>query len=66
MVALSLVMRSWLRLLLTLSTLLPLSCGGGPTAKVCAPGATQACLGAAQCAGVQVCVPGGDAWGACA
>ena len=41
------------------------SCSTSNPGKVCAPGATQACLGAGACAGAQVCNPDGSAWEAC-
>jgi len=42
------------------------SCSGTQAAPSCTPGATQACLGPAQCPGVQTCEASGAAWGPCA
>lgn len=41
------------------------SCGGQISNRACPPGATQTCVGAGQCAGVQVCNEAGTIWGSC-
>ena len=38
---------------------------GGVSGNVCAPGATQACIGPAACKGGQVCLSSGAMWGVC-
>jgi len=46
---------------------LVISCGGGASdsASLCAPGATQICIGPGACQGAQVCSKDGAGWGIC-
>jgi len=38
---------------------------GDSNGRVCAPGATQTCVGPGACSGGQQCLPDGSSWGAC-
>jgi hypothetical protein len=61
-------MRSWTGLLFAVLVTLFVACGSStdsPSTATCAPGATQACLGAGACSGAQSCKDDGSGWNAC-